>query len=193
MDKYTKINENKQFLLRLCKKANKLIIYNNNFIDKFINYYKDFINLIEMTKIFEIYKWNKIKIDYNNIKKKITKDKKIYYDILKLYGKIITYFSEKENINIDSDIKSIYSKQELMIYNFINLKKIHKYMYQKYTSYIKNNNIIKITYKNDTIDILLKQLEDITNHFIILNKKLYILKQRKNKLLYEIKLLIIKQ
>jgi hypothetical protein len=60
------------------------------------------INLfIEICKVFEIYKWENIKINYKCIKRKINFCTILYNNITKLYSNIIVYYSniEKNTIN----------------------------------------------------------------------------------------------
>ena len=56
-------------------------------------------------KLYEIYKWSTLKIDYIQLKKEITKDKKVYKKITKNYGILISYFDSSSRNQINNQIK----------------------------------------------------------------------------------------
>ena len=183
-DKLLLINNNKEQLLNLIKSTSYDINYNINYINKLQNNYNIFINYIELIKIIKLYEWHDIKNDYILIKKKITKDKKLYDNIIKLYLKLVTYYSHDENNIINTDIKSIYSNIELMNYYYLILQKLNNNISAKINNYIKNNYYIKLYTYNILYNNIFIKLEDIINEFKILDKQIYSLKKKKSLLMY---------
>jgi|UniRef100_A0A6C0ECT9 hypothetical protein len=175
------IDSNKEKLSELIKIIFDKLDYNLNYIINLINKYNDILKYINILKIIKIYELNDIKNNYNYIKKKITKDKKIYKDITKLYGQIITYYTSIENNNINSDIKKIYSKIEEMNYNYYLLSKKNKNI--NISILIKNNNFIKLYNYNILYEDILSKLDNIYFEIIELNKIKYMLKKNKASLL----------
>ena len=180
-----------------CKKEifnqnrNKLnILINNLSINISINFklikdnYKlhyDFLNFIDMIKLYESYKWEKIKQEYNNIKKMITLNKNLNKLIIKLYGNINNYYTDKENNNMNNLLQKFNDDILLLKIEMNNLRNTHIILVNKKTNYIKNNNIIKIYKLHDKCIIYINKLYDMYDKINILNKQKNILKNEKKK------------
>jgi hypothetical protein len=126
-----------------------------------INNHYDFINFIESMKIYEDYKWERIKEEYNKIKKKVNIDNKLCPQIIKIYGIVNSYYSLEE-FNIKNNIINKLSKDNnLLKLEWIKIKTLHNILINKRKNYIKNNSIIKIFIKNDKIEKLIDKLNDV--------------------------------
>ena len=148
------------------------------------------INLfIEICKVFEIYKWENIKINYKCIKRKINFCTILYNIITKLYSNIIVYYSNIEKNTINKIINDLHMNYETYLYNFSNIKITHKYILIKCNAARKSKSIIKIYYQNKQIDDIINKLIGIINNLKNLNNDLYNLKKNKIQLLYDINIL----
>lgn len=146
----------------------------------------DFINFVEVMKIYEIYKWTGLKMDYNQIKKNVNKDKKLLGKITKNYGKIIGYF-DQDNINeLNDKIKKIGELKQSMLYYFVNLKKAHDDTHNKCKYMVKNDQITKITKLTDDIKPLVQKLYENYIDIQFVNKQTNNLKSIKMSLVGEI-------
>ena len=148
------------------------------------------INLfIEICKVFEIYKWENIKINYKCIKRKINFCTILYNNITKLYSNIIVYYSNIEKNTINKIINDLHMNYETYLYNFSNIKITHKYILIKCNAARKSKSIIKIYYQNKQIDDIINKLIGIINNLKNLNNDLYNSKKNKIQLLYDINIL----
>jgi hypothetical protein len=148
------------------------------------------INLfIEICKVFEIYKWENIKINYKCIKRKINFCTILYNNITKLYSNIIVYYSNIEKNTINKIINDLHMNYETYLYNFSNIKITHKYILIKCNAARKSKSIIKIYYQNKQIDDIINKLIGIINNLKNLNNDLYNLKKNKIQLFYDINIL----
>jgi hypothetical protein len=186
-NKLIKINNNKIELNSLIKNALHKIKNNITNINNLLTKSNKLIKIIEMIKIFDINNWSLLKKNYNKIKSRVTKDKKIYYNIIKLYNKIITYYTDDELNDINDTISNIYNLNQSMLYNFIILRKNHNNVKIKIMNYYRNNHIIKINNVNEN-DINI--VDNLINNIIIIDNKLYLLKKQKAKIIYDIKNII---
>ena len=161
---------------------NSLIEIPNNLTIIKINLEKhfNFINFVDSVKIYEIYKWTKLKEEYNKIKKKINIDKKLYPQIIKIYGIINSYYTVEETECKNKIIKKINEDNILLLIQLEEIKKIHNNIIIKCKYYIRNINIIKINQENNEYDILIKKLYEIHSNLKKVSTELKILKYNKN-------------
>lgn len=182
--KKEKVNESKKKLIELIDET--INNTNNNIIqlNKEIDRHNELIDFLNKTHIFQQYYWESIKMDYNIIRKKVTQDKKKYKIITKLYGNIISYYSNNEINEINLRIANIKDMIDKMIFDKIILNKIHTNTRLKCASI--NNNILKIELLSDNIKPIMNKLYNNYDQMKLLNKNLGQLKTQKNKLKYEI-------
>ncbi len=180
------INQKKQELKSLIDSISHKIKLNLDNIQDVNEKHTEFIIFVDIMKVHELYKWTNLKLEYNSVKKHVTKDKKAYHTISKLYGKIINYYQPDEINNLNMEIKSIYDLNETMIYKFTILKKLHEESGNKCKYMIKNPNIIKIEYLTNEIKPLVTKLYENYIGIKLLNKHLSQLKNVKSNLLHEI-------
>ncbi len=180
------IEKDKLSLLSLIETTLSTIYSNIEIVKDVIEKHNDFINFVDTMKIYEMYKWTNVKLDYNTIKKKINQDKKIYQSISKFYGKIISYFNQDEITQLNSRIKSIYDLTENMVYNFDILQKVHINTGNKCKYMIKNPTIIKIYNLNTELKPLIVKLYENYIGIKMLNKQMNGLKNIKSSLINDI-------
>lgn len=185
-DKIYKINKVKEILLVKITYAEYNFSNNITEINQVFEDHTDFIHFAELMKVYEIYKWEKLKLNYSNIKKKTNLDKKIYWQIIKLYSTIVCYFSEEESNNINNKIRKIQSENDTMIYNYALLQKKHRDILNKCKYLIKNEQIIKINNLNSEVQPLVTQLYKNYIDIKVVNKKAQLLKNNKSNILNEI-------
>jgi hypothetical protein len=185
-DKVDTINTSKNNMVLLID--NTLASLSNNIqrIEDNKKKHNDFINFVEVMKIYEIYKWTGLKMDYNQIKKNVNKDKKLLGKITKNYGKIIGYF-DQDNIDVLNDkIKKICELKQLMLYYFVNLKKAHDDVHNKCKYMVKNDQITKIAKLTDDIKPLIQKLYENYIDIQFVNKQTNNLKSIKMSIVGEI-------
>jgi hypothetical protein len=130
--------------------------------------------------IYEDYKWSKIKEDYNKIKKKVNIDKKIYPQIIKIYGIVNNYYSSDEFNDKNIIIKKLNEDNNLLKIEFEKLKKLHNKLINKRKNYVKNMKMIKIYISNKESDLLIQKLYQIHHDLKILKKEEKILESNKS-------------
>jgi hypothetical protein len=179
MDKFNEqlINTTKDIELNLDK------------IEKLIEAHTDFVNFVDTMNIYESYRWSNIKFDYNFIKKKINKDKKIIQTIIKLFGSLANYYTPNQIENINNNINEISSNIDLMIYKFSKLQIIHYNFHYKKKHMIKDNSIIKIHSIDDNNKHVLLKLYENYIGIKILDIKLKKLTNMKKYLTHEINMI----
>ena len=185
-EKLEKINKTKEILLDQINYADCNLINNTTKINQVFEDHNDFIHFAELMKVYEIYKWNNLKLNYSHIKKKTNLDKKLYWQIIKLYSNIINYFSEEETNNISNKIRKIQSENDTMVYNYALLQKKHRDILNKCKYLIKNDQIIKIYETNSEIEPLIIKLYENYINIKVVNKKTQLLKNNKSNILNEI-------
>lgn len=142
----------------LLTNSTKELDFNLNSIDQLYDNHSDFIDFIKIMNIYEVYRWTKLKVDYNFIKIKITKDKKVIYRITKFLNSLTNYYTQIEIDNINFRIKDISYKIELMLYKFSKLQIHHNKVTNIIKNIMKNNAIIIINNINDANKILIQKL-----------------------------------
>ena len=143
-EKTESITKNKENLVSLINTIEKKLETNIANIEENNKKHKEFIVFVELMKMYEIYKWAGLKMDYNDIKKNVTKDKKGLKTITKIYGKIIGYFDSEYVIKLNDQIKKIGELNQEMLFLFGELKKVHDDVHNKCKYMVKNNHIAKI-------------------------------------------------
>lgn len=138
------INDFKVKLSNLVKEAINELPINIKNIKDMIDNHIFFINFTESMNIYENYKWENMKVVYNTVKKKVNQDKKLYNKIVKIYGIVISYYSNDEYKNYNKIINELYNINNDMKIEWIKIRKLHNLLINKRKNYIKNKNIIKI-------------------------------------------------
>jgi hypothetical protein len=185
-EKSININKDKENLLSLINNIEKKLEDTIINIEENNKKHKEFIVFIELMKMYEIYKWSGLKMDYNQIKKTVTQAKKVPNVITKMYGKIIGYF-DYNNINrINNQIKKIGELNQNMLFHFNELKKIHDDVHNKCKYMVKNNQITKIEIITDEIKPLIQKLYENYIDIQLVNKQTNNLKSIKMSIIREI-------
>ena len=184
--KQNKINSDKKILFDKIEYAENNLENNNIILIQNIDVHNEFINFLELIKVFELYKWKKLILSYNKIKKKINSDKKIYTKIIRIYGNINNYLNKEEINKINNIIIKIQNQTETMIYNYCLLQKKHNEISIKSKNLSRSSEIIKIYEITSKIKPLLSKLYKIYIDLKIINKKSILLKSMKNNILREI-------
>ena len=135
-------------------------------IKNIYNDHKIFINFVEKINLYEDYKWNKIKQDYNKVKKKINQDKKLYLKIVRIYGVVNNYYLIDEFNNKNKIIQQINEYNYIIMIEWNEIKKLHRILTCKRSSYIKNINIIKVFNMNKEYENLIKRIYEIYNELV---------------------------
>ena len=185
-EKVKTINKNKKSLLLLINNIEKKLETNIVSINDNNEKHKEFVVFIELMKIYEIYKWTGLKMDYKLIKQNITKDKKVPGIITKFYGKIIGYFDFETITKINNQIKKIGELNQDMLFQFNELKKVHKDVHNKCKYIVKNNQITKIEKLSDDIIPLIQKLYENYIDIQFINKQSNNLKSIKKSIISEI-------
>jgi hypothetical protein len=152
---------------------------NMNTIKNSLDEHYDFINFIESMNIYEDYKWEKIKEEYNKIKKKVNINKKLYPEIIKIYGIVNNYYSIDEFNNKNSIIKKLNEDNILLKIEYEKIKKLHNIFIIKRKNYVKNMKITKIYITDKDSEQLIERLYQIHNDLKILKKEIKILKSNR--------------
>lgn len=179
------VNETKKIIDRLIKEGDDKFLKYNQKIDDEIRKHNDFIDLVEKLKIYKIYEWNNLKNDYRELKKAVNKDKYIIKHTTKNFDTVINYYSVDEGYLINKKLNDIYEKSNLMIYNFKNLKKIHREASNKLKIVSKSEDYVKIESYNDKLIPIFIKFNEIYMDMKLVNKRLGDLRSRKGTLLYE--------
>jgi len=162
--------------------VDKLLIelpINFNNIKCNLDVHYSFINFVELINIYEDYKWNIIKEEYSKIKKKLNLDKKLYPQIIKIYGIVNTYYSPTEFNDMNKIIIKFNDDTNLLKIEWERIRKLHNVLMNKRKNYIKNSKIIKILKTNKNFDHFIERLYQIYNNLINLKKEMKILKNNK--------------
>ena len=174
--KCQQIQIDKAKLENLIDSTKQKLLFNIDKIDSIQREHKDFINFIKIIKIYELYRWTNLKYEYKNIKNTVTKDKKHYYIISKLYSNIISYYSEIEINNINLTIKFIKENTDLMLYNFNFLKRQHADILNTCKYLVKSDQFLKINEMNEDIKPIIIKLYKNYLDIKMTNKHYYKLK-----------------
>lgn len=187
--------QNKQYKVSINKNIFREMINNNiqninvniEDISKLIKHHKDFINFSENIGILNNYEYNIINNNYNKLKLKINKDKKQYTKLSKYYGNIINYYLDNDIKKYNNLLDTIKKINEKMIFDFFELKYVHKEFRYRYRIVSKKINIIKINNINNNIMNILNEINNNYNKILIINKQIILLKLNKKELKNQIK------
>ena len=185
-EKTITINKDKEELLSLINNIEKTLEDTIINIEDNNKKHKEFIVFVELMKMYEIYKWSGLKMDYNQIKKTVTQAKKVPNVITKMYGKIIGYFDYNNVNRINNLIKKIGELNQNMLFQFNELKKVHDDVHNKCKYLVKNNQITKIEKITDEIKPLIQKLYENYIDIIFVNKQTNNLKSIKMSIIREI-------
>jgi hypothetical protein len=185
-EKKEKINSAKKLLLEKISYAEVNLNLNSNKLNQSMEEHTEFINFAELMKVYELYKWEKLKLEYIEIKKKTNIDKKVYNQIICIYANVTNYLSQQEITQISDIIIKLQNQTESMIYNYMLLQKKHKDIANKCKYLIRNNEITKIYEFNPQVQPLITKLYENYIDIKIINKKNKLLKNEKSNILGEI-------
>lgn len=143
-----------------------------------IDKHRFYVNFTKSTTVCETILWTKLILDYKLVKKKIDSNKKLHKKIINDYGIIANYLNSKDTEFIEMKIKQSQSKNEIILFNFSDLKKIHMETCNEQKKFVANKNIIKITNTNDKIIFLLEKLLENYNAIKTCKQKIKLLKSK---------------
>ena len=184
--KQNKINSDKKILFDKIEYAENNLENNNIILIQNIDEHNEFINFLELIKVFELYKWKTLLLSYNKIKKKIISDKKIYTKIIRIYGNINNYLNKEEINKINNIIIKIKNQTETMIYNYYLLQKKHNEITIKSRNLLRSSEILKINETTSKMKPLLTKLYKNYIDLKNLNKESILLKSMKSNILRQI-------
>jgi hypothetical protein len=185
--KIDSINKSKNELLLLIQVFDERLKVCLDKINENQNKHKKFIDFIELMKLYEIYKWSALKMDYNIIKKEVTKNRKNYKKITKNYGNLISYFDPSIIDKLNNQIKKLGQLNDDIFYNFIELKKVHHNVQNQCKYFIKNDQITKIELITDELKPLIQKIYENYIDMVVINGKANSLKSIKTNILNDIK------
>jgi len=186
IDKINKINQSMCKFNDLLTNTEKELGFNLLKIEQSLETHNDFVNFVEIMNIYEDYRWTNIKSEYNFIKKKINKEKKVTRQITKFFGSLTNYYTLLEIDNINIRIKDITTNIELIIYNFNKLQRLHDDVHNKRKYMIRNPNIVKIDCFDDSNKHILLKLYENYISIKLLNMKFKNLRNVRKNLIHEI-------
>lgn len=157
-----------------------------NTITQVLDKHNDLLSFIEIMKIYEFYKWTDIKKSYSEIKKQVTKDSKLFLNIVRFYGDIISYYPENAINKMNSTIKNIKDEHDSVLLHFNLLRKKHKETKNKCGGYMRSNEITKIYDIVPEITPLITKLYKNYIDIKMINKQYYYLRTKKMNLISQI-------
>ena len=98
-----------------------------------------------MTKIYQLYNWEYLKIQYKKCKMKFIKNNSNYKIIIKLYSSIISYYDENEILLINKKIDCYANLKGQANFVFSVLQKNHYNVMIKCKHFVSSPYIIKIS------------------------------------------------
>ena len=185
--KIESINKSKNELLLLIQVFDERLKVCLDKINENHKNHKEFIDFIELMKLYEIYKWSALKMDYNSIKKEVTKNKIDYKKINKNYGNLISYFDPSIIDNLNNQIKKLGQLNDDIFFNFIELKKIHRNVQNQCKYFIQNDQITKIDLITEELKPLIQKFYENYIDMMVINSKANSLKSIKMNILNDIK------
>lgn len=189
MDKTDKINKINQSMCKfneLLSNTEKELNFNLVKIDQNIDAHNDFVNFVETMNLYEDYRWENIKSEYNFIKKKINKEKRLIHVITKFFASLTNYYTSTEIDRINTRIGTVSNDIELMIYKFNKLQRVHDEVHNKRKYMIRNPIVIKIDSINDSNKHILLKLYENYMSIKLLNIRFNNLRTVRKKLVHEI-------
>lgn len=141
-------------------------------------------NMINYFKIVEVYKILDYRDFYKKLKKRITSNKNNYNKIVRIYGNIISFFTEKDYTEINNKIDEIYNNINITN-NLIYPIKIKFHELIKYKK--SNDDYLKININHPSIEYLLLQLYSNLRNIRNIRIELENLKRQKEIIMLEYK------
>ena len=163
-------------------------MYNSNIKMIAVNYenHQTFLTFATRMGVCEIYKWEKLKSEYNSLKQKINMEKKLQKMVYKMYSSISSYYSEEEIHKYNTINKDMNDARILMLINFSSLQQLHFNTMLQFKKMLASDNIVKIYEYNEMLyPLFIKLNENYMNH-ILLDKKYYMIRKNKAKIISEI-------
>jgi len=180
------IENDKVILDNMIKNANNNLNKDLDTITQVLDKHNDLLSFIEIMKIYEFYKWSDIKRLYSEIKKQVTKDSKLFLNIVRFYGDIISYYPENDMNKMNSTIKNIKNDHDSVLLHFNLLRKKHKDTKIKCGGYIRSNDITIIyNIVPEIIPLIIKLYKNYIDIKMI-NKQYYHLRTKKMNLISQI-------
>jgi hypothetical protein len=153
-----------------------------------VNYenHQTFVTFATRMNVCEIYKWGKLKSEYNSLKQKINMEKKLQKMVYKMYSSISSYYSEEEIHKYNTINKDMNDTLMLMLINFSSLQQLHFNIMLEFKKMLASDNVVKIYKYNELLyPLFIKLNENYMNH-ILLDKKYYMVRKNKAKIISEI-------
>ena len=163
-------------------------MYKSNIKMMVVNYenHQTFLTFATKMNVCEIYKWEKLKSEYNCLKQKITMEKKLQKMVYKMYSSISSYYSEEEIHTYNTINRDMNDTLILMLINFASLQQFHFNTMLQFKKMLASDNIVKIYEYNEMLyPLFIKLNENYMNH-ILLDKKYYMIRKNKAKIISEI-------
>lgn len=163
-------------------------MYKSNIKMMAVNYenHQTFLTFATKMNVCEIYKWEKLKSEYNSLKQKITMEKKLQKMVYKMYSSISSYYSEEEIHTYNTINRDMNDTLILMLINFASLQQFHFNTMLQFKKMLASDNIVKIYEYNEMLyPLFIKLNENYMNH-ILLDKKYYMIRKNKAKIISEI-------
>ena len=157
-------------LLQLC---NDNYLKNRSDCKLLLEEHIQFIKIIKITNIIELFKWKEFINKYKILKFKIIKDNKLINKISDIYSNTISYYTKTQSNDINNTIQKYEELKEYVIMEFAFLKHEHNYLSEfikKKKQYIlidkDNDNLIGLLY---CINIKINKLE---KQIILINRQI---------------------
>jgi hypothetical protein len=177
--KQIKVEEDKKICIKMISDILILFKKNINSMNVLIDSHNLFLHFVETMQLYELYKWDTLKFNYMQIKKKFNKDKKKYKLLTTLYGNVSNYYTLEEREQYHNMIQMIGIDYNNMLYTFVRLNNIHKTINNKCVQFTKNDNYIKIDNITDENQDILIELYQNYIDIKFLNKELSSIKIKK--------------
>jgi hypothetical protein len=163
-------------------------MYKNNIKVIAVNYenHQTFLTFATRMNVCEIYKWEKLKMEYNSLKQKINMEKKLNKMVYKMYSSISSYYSEEEIHKYNNINREMNDTHILMLINFSSLQQFHFNTMLQFKKMLASDNVIKIYEYNEMLHPLFIRLNENYMNHILLDKKYYMIRKNKAKIISEI-------
>jgi hypothetical protein len=151
-------------------------------LDRIIDNHNNFMNFVEIMKIYEIYKWDIMKEEYMELKKKFNKDKKKLSSITDMYSELIYYYSPDMIEFYNKNVKTMSETDSMLAYKFVLLQKTHSTCQRKCKLFIKGDEyyIVEQSLENkDKMKPIIEDLYKIYSDYKELNKQFDIIRAKK--------------
>lgn len=163
-------------------------MYNNNITMIATNYdnHHTFLTFATRMNVCEIYKWEKLKSDYNSLKQKINMEKKLQKMVYKMYSAISSYYTEDEMNKYNTMNKEMNDKLVLMLIKFSTLQQMHFNTMLEFKKMLASDNVVKIYEYNELLHSIFIKLNENYMNQVLLDKRYYMVRKNKAKIISEI-------